>query len=283
MLNVLPRARRPLGVIGGLVSLGLLMLTGPALADDPLRAAVDDPGRSATFVARDGYRNPYETLRFFGVQPHHTVVEISPGGGWYTEILAPYLRESGQLYAAHFDPDSAVTYYQRSRKNFLDKLAGDPTRYDRVTVTAFAPPDLTDIAPAASADRVLTFRNVHNWYMRGKGEDTLNAAFAAFFRALKPGGVLGVVEHRLPADRPLADQDDSGYMREDVVIAAARAAGFQLEAQSNINANPLDTADHPAGVWSLPPSLRGGEDTAGHYLTIGESDRMTLRFVKPEN
>jgi len=252
-----------------------------ASEDPALRAAIAGAHRSPDFVARDDARHPYETLRFFGIRPDMTVVEIWPGGGWYTEILAPYLRARGKLYAAHFAADGGAPYFRELRADFLRKLAGAPTLYDRVEVTEFDPPRAVAIAPPDSADLVLTFRNVHNWTMRGGGEERTLAAFAAMYAALRPGGILGVVDHRLPAHRPLGDQEESGYLREDFVISVAQRAGFQLIAKSEINANPKDHADHPGGVWDLPPSLRGDAAKREQYLAIGESDRMTLKFIKP--
>lgn len=239
-------------------------------------AAIAAPHRSAANRARDPYRHPQETLRFFGLTPDMTVVEIFPGGGWYTEILAPVLRDHGTYYAAHYNPvtegtTKAVTAYKA-------KLATEPALYDRVQVTSFGKDHYDALAPAGSADMVLTFRNVHNWVMGGYGPQ----AFQAFFRVLKPGGVLGVVEHRLPESRPAADQETSGYIKQSEVIRLAEAAGFKLVASSEINANPKDTADHPGGVWSLPPSFRLGDQDRAKYAAIGESDRMTLKFVKPK-
>ncbi len=244
--------------------------------DSALTKAVKASERSSE---RDQYRNPVETLEFFGFKPSMTVVEIAPGGGWYSEILAPALKEQGTYYAAHFPADSSVGYYQRSLAGFKKKVAEDE-RFSKVKISEFAPLTHTDIAPAGTADMVLTFRNVHNWYM---GKDTKGAlsAFKSFYKALKPGGVLGVVEHRLPEEQADEMQKSSGYMKQSVVIALAEQAGFELEAKSDINANPLDTADHPKGVWTLPPSLRLGEQDAAKYKAIGESDRMTLKFKKP--
>lgn len=240
---------------------------------------LDNPARSAANKTRDGYRHPAETLEFFGVQPNMTVVEIWPGGGWYSEILAPYLKDNGTFYAAHFPTSETRQGYINSRQRFADRIASDDA-FSKVQLTEFAPLEQSAIAPAGSADVVLTFRNVHNWYMGGS-EEALAGAFATFYTALKPGGVLGVVDHRLPEDRPDEDMATSGYVKESLVIRYAEAAGFVLADDSDINANPNDTADHPRGVWTLPPSLRLGDEEREKYLAIGESDRFTLKFVKP--
>lgn len=246
---------------------------------EALQLAVDHQSRSPANVARDQYRNPVTTLDFFGVTPQSTVVEISPGGGWYTEILAPLLAAHGTLYAAHFPADSSSDYYKRTRTAFVEKLASDPI-YNRVKLTEFAPGNSKNIAPAGSADVVLTFRNLHNWYGQG-GDEGMVEIFKDFYAALKPGGVLGVVEHRLPAGKMTGEWTKSGYFPEQLTIELAKKAGFELEAKSDINANPKDTADHPGGVWSLPPVLRLKEQDKEKYLAIGESDRMTLKFRKP--
>ncbi len=244
--------------------------------DRRLEQVVGSTHRSAENKARDKYRHPVETLTFFGIEPDMTVVEISPGAGWYTEILAPYLKANGTYYAAGFDPASKVDYYRKSAAKFQQKLAQDPVNYERVKTTIFAPPAQTDIAPEGSADMVLTFRNVHNWLSAGSAD----AAFAAFHRALKPGGVLGVVEHRAEAEADPEAIAKSGYVREADVIALAEKAGFELVESSEINANPRDTKDHPKGVWTLPPTLRLGDEDREKYEAIGESDRMTLKFRK---
>ncbi len=261
----------------------VLCFTGAMLANNLVAAPLDEvltAEHRQDAAQRDQYRHPAETLEFFDVQPDMTVVEIWPGGGWYTDILAPYLRDQGKLYAAHFNPESDVEYFRKSRQKFEENLQAKPELFDQVAITTFDPPAMTDIAPAGSVDRVLTFRNVHNWYMRGGGDDRLGAAFSAFYKALKPGGILGVVDHRLAANRPLSDQDASGYMNEEYVIKVAEQAGFRLLDKSDINANPADTTLHPKGVWTLPPSLRLGEEKRDYYVSIGESDRMTLKFIK---
>lgn len=251
--------------------------------DKALSAAIQSTDRTPQFTHRDSYRHPLETLRFFEVSPSMTVVEIWPGSdGWYTEILAPYLREKGKLYVAQFNADSSSQYYRESRQAFLEKIQSKPALYDRLIVTDFNPPQYTDIAPDNSVDRVLTFRNVHNWYMRGGGDERIISAFEAFYRALKPGGILGVVDHRLARGRLIVDQEESGYMHEHYIIEMAKKAGFILLDKSEINANAKDTTLHPKGVWTLPPSLRQGEQDKDKYLAIGESDRMTLKFQKPK-
>jgi predicted methyltransferase len=246
-----------------------------------LRAAVGGAHRSAANRARDGARHPLETLRFLGLQPELTVIELAPGGGWYTEILAPVLRERGRLIAAHYARDSADEGRRRSRASFEAKLAYEPALYDRVQVgTLPRSTEFTDPPVDGRADMVLTFRNVHNWLEDGH----LDATLAACHRALKPGGVLGVEEHRAAPGTPLETMMKSGYVTEALMEERARAAGFTLAARSEVNANPRDTKDHPNGVWSLPPTLRGaGADQPAErarVLAIGESDRFTHRYVK---
>jgi predicted methyltransferase len=251
----------------------------PAAEDAALLAAIAGPQRSAANRARDAARHPYETLRFFGLAATQSVLELAPGGGWYTEILAPYLREQGQLLVAHYPRDSSDEGSRRSRSGFEAKLAAEPRLYDRVRVgTLPSGRSFTDLAlPAGGVDLVLTFRNAHNWLEEGRLDDLLAAGFAA----LRPGGVLGVVDHRAPAGTPLAQQQASGYLSEALLIEHARGAGFELAARSEINANPRDTHDHPHGVWSLPPTLRGGDTGRERFIAIGESDRFTHRYVKP--
>lgn len=243
-----------------------------------LEKAIAGNWRTPDYVKRDAWRHPGQTLAFFGIAPTQTVVEITPGGGWYTEILAPYLRESGTYVAAIVDPEKVEgrgrDYQQRSRDGLETKLKANPAQYDKTEVVAFDPKAPVFGKPG-SADLVLTFRNVHNWRSNNGAE----GMFKGFFDVLKSGGTLGVVEHRANADTPADDR--SGYVSEAQVIALAEAAGFKLAARSDLNANPRDTKDHPNGVWTLPPSNNHDAADKEKYAAIGESDRMTLKFVKP--
>lgn len=268
--------------ISTLVFSSLSMSTFAAATDDSaaLKAAIDHPIRSSANKARDEFRHPFETLSFFEVTPKSTVVEVSPGSGWYSEILAPLLQQQGQYYAAHQPADSTSEYAKKSLAAYQAKLAADPV-YSKVIVTGFAPVAGQKIAPDGSADVVVTFRNLHNWYMQ-KGDESLLNAYKSFYAALKPGGVLGVVEHRLPENKLSTKWQDSGYMPQSLAVKLAEQAGFVLEATSEVNANPRDTADHKNGVWALPPTLGNKETDKAKYLAIGESDRMTLKFRKPK-
>ncbi|MGZ8289527.1 MAG: class I SAM-dependent methyltransferase [Telluria sp.] len=248
---------------------------GAAHADDALKAAIAGKHRSAANAARDPARHPYETLTFFGIKPTMTVVELSPGGGWYTEILAPYLRDNGKLIGAGESPTSENAGARRYADNFTKKLASDNAVFGKVQRGLFEPPRAYNIAPANSADMVLTFRNLHNW--TGAGDAKVKEIFAKVHEVLKPGGVFGVVDHRLPASRAMGD---NGYVHEAYVIKMAESVGFKLAAKSEVNANPKDTADHAKGVWALPPTLANKDVDREKYLAIGESDRMTLKFVK---
>lgn len=235
--------------------------------------------RSAEHIARNQYRNPAETLAWFGIQKDMTVVEVSPGGrGWYTEILAPFLRDEGKLYAGSYNNESEVEYLRKNAKRYLDKLAANPDIYDKVVVLEFEPPKKSSLEPKGQADMVLTFRNIHNWVRNDSAEQT----FQAMYDVLKPGGVLGLVQHRGKPDMVGKDWAAKGYVAEAEVKRLAQAAGFKFVASSEINANPKDTKDHPKGVWTLPPVYRLKEQDKEKYAAIGESDRMTLKFVKPK-
>ena len=268
-----------------LTVLALCLLPMGSLASEPAAAiqrAVDGEHRSAENRARDKYRHPRETLEFFGLRPDMTVVEMWPGGGWYTEILAPIVAGEGQLYTAQYSPNPRAGYQRRYYGAFLTMLGSNPDIYRDVTVTTFYPPYQLEIAPRGSADMVLTFRNLHNW-IGDQRKDGISAslAFRAMYDALKPGGILGITDHRWPEGDNDADPFNSGYMKASEAIALAEAAGFKLAARSEVNANPLDTHDHEQGVWTLPPSLALGDKDREKYLEIGESDRFTLKFVKP--
>lgn len=259
--------------------LAAAVAAAPALAHDhdPLERAAAGAHRAEANAARDAYRNPVETLRFFGLAPGMTVVEVSPGGGWYTEILAPALRGEGKLVAAHFPADSTSEYMQRVRGEYLGKLGAAPEIYDQVDVIGYVFGAEDALGAPASADLVLSFRNVHGFHRAGNLEKFFTDAHAV----LKPGGTLGIVAHRAPEGADPEDGKQSGYLPQAWLVAQAEAAGFRLEAASEVNANPRDTADHPGGVWALPPTLRHGDEDREKYLAIGESDRMTLRFSRP--
>lgn len=249
--------------------------SAPAPAIDPaIAAAVASTSRTPANIARDKYRHPAETLTFFGVKGNQTIVELWPGGGWYTEILAPLIKSGGgRYYAAAALPNGL---------NGVDKLKkADEALYGNVAIAEFPHKTSEFRVPDGTADVVLTFRNVHNW--RFGGADNTANAFKQIFAMLKPDGVLGVVDHRLNENDDAAKEEKSGYLKESSVIAFAEAAGFKLAGKSEINANPADSKDYEKGVWTLPPVLREGDKDREKYLAIGESDRMTLKFVKPAN
>jgi predicted methyltransferase len=253
----------------------LALLAGCAATPTSTASASAVAASSFNGVRAGSCRHPSETLAFFGVRPAQTVIEITPSAGWYSELLAPYLRDAGTYVAASAlaAPDSGAGKRNATLKA---KFAADPTRYDRVQWQDFdgkAPV----LGAAGSADAVLTFRNVHNWVAGG----TADAYFQAFSAVLKPGGVLGVVDHRAKPGTDLDTMKKSGYLTEALVIDLATRAGFVLEARSEVNANAKDDTDHPNGVWTLPPVNRHDAADDAMYKAIGESDRMTLRFRKP--
>jgi predicted methyltransferase len=244
----------------------------PVSNDDALTKALSGPQRTDKERARDIYRHPRETLEFFNVKPTDRVVEIEPGGGWYLAILAPYLMQNGSYLAVPYVSGSEKSRAEEDedRSMLQKRLQGDAAVFGQATVGTLTQGHVV-------GDVVLTFRNLHNWVADGHLDDNLHA----FFEILKPGGVLGVVDHRAQPNTPLDAMIKSGYISEDFVIEHAKAAGFVLEASSPINNNPKDTKDYADGVWALPPTLRGGKTDRDRYLAIGESDRMTLRFRKP--
>lgn len=236
-----------------------------------LSEAINNEVRSGTNIARDVYRNPAKTLSFFRLRSDMTVIELSPGGGWYTEILAPYLKDSGKLIVAHFNPESGG-YYKRSREKFEEKIQASDV-YEKVTILNL---DSEVYSKSGEVDVVLTFRNLHNWI-----GPQIDVVLSNAYESLKPGGFLGVVEHRANPGVSLSEMKKSGYVTEEWAIATAEKQGFVLVERSDLNANPNDRKDHPAGVWTLPPSMAMKEIDREKYRAIGESDRMTLLFKKP--
>ncbi|HET7371088.1 MAG TPA: hypothetical protein VFK45_09655 [Gammaproteobacteria bacterium] len=286
----------------------LALIPGPASAQqyyqpDALSEVIQGPQRSVEHKLRDKYRHPHQTLKFFGLKPDMTVVELQPGGGWYTEILAPYLKGQGQLIAAAPPLDSESEFMRHMAKIYRQKLQDNPEAYGKVKVVSFAPPEQAELAPANSVDMVLTFRNAHDW----KAEGTLKSVFQAAYKALKPGGVFGVVAHRANPNTDAAEDAKKLHrLPEAYVINLAQDAGFKLAAVSRVNANPADP--RTMSIHLLPPSravARGVQPSFDNLLDksdaehademktfihglqpvfdhIGESDRMTLKFVKPE-
>jgi predicted methyltransferase len=254
------------GILAGLVA--------QAATDVALQSAVSSPARSPAAVARDKARHPIEELTFFGLKPSMTVVELWPGGGYWTDILGPYLAPHGRYYVAlnaPGDPDEDAGVAK-----FKAHLASDKERFGAIQITSLGAGH-DDIAPPGSADLVLTFRNVHNWMYDGYVDEALKACFTA----LKPGGILGVEEHRGDAHVTQDPKGENGYVRQDYMIALAKKAGFVLEASSEIDANPRDTKDYPKGVWTLPPSFAEGDKDRAKYAAIGEADNFVLKFRKP--
>jgi predicted methyltransferase len=250
--------------------------SGAAQPVDPaLAKAVADAHRNPKFVARDRFRHPAEELAFFGLKPNMTVVEIWPGGGYWTEILGPYLKSSGHYYAAvpvrgESQEEDKTTAEWRAR------VESQKDRYGTITVTGLGRGHY-EVAPPGSADLIVTFRNFHNWMDGGYADEALKGMYTA----LKPGGILGIEDHRGRDDQPQDPKAKSGYVRQDYTIERARKAGFELVGASEINANPTDTKDYPEGVWTLPPTLALGDKDREKYLAIGESDRYVLKFRKP--
>ncbi len=257
------------------VAFSVLLTAQWATAELAWQSALAGEHRTAESRERDAHRHPQETLAFFGIDEGMTVMEVSPGGGWYTEVLAPLLKDKGTLIAAHSSPNGG-SYARRSLGSFLRKLGENDEVYGSVQVVALQPPMAVSNVAANSVDLALTFRNVHSWLRADQAE----MMFSAIAETLKPGGVLGIVQHRGDNELSLAQMKSTAYVSEEKVIELAELAGLKLEGRSEINANPRDTKDHPRGVWTLPPSLAEGNKDRDRYLAIGESDRMTLRFVK---
>jgi predicted methyltransferase len=272
-------AHRTVLTFATLLALALGVYAPSSAADLTLDSAVGNPARSEKFVARDKARHPLEELAFFGVTPQSTVVEIWPGGGYWTEILAPFLHDHGGYYVAlQGKGGSEAVDAEADKLNALlrSKIEADMATYGKVTPTVFGVAQ-AEIAPPGSADFVLSFRNLHNWMKDGFAPE----AFAAFYQALKPGGVLGLEEHRGQRDTAQDPKAEDGYVRQDYAIALAEKAGFEFAGSSEINANLKDTANWPKGVWTLPPTLRLGDQDRAKYEAIGEADNFVLKFRKP--
>jgi predicted methyltransferase len=262
------------------VQLSLTLAVSPAsaagMADPALQVSIANPLRTAAFVQRDGVRHPEQELEFFGLSPGMTVVEVSPGGGYWTEILAPYLKANGKYYVA-VPPASDPEAPKPGKDRFREKLAAHPDVYGKIVLTELGL-DHYSVAPSGSADLILTFRNLHNWM----GDGYAPAALAGFYRALKPGGILGIEDHRGRNDVPQDPKADDGYVRQDYAVALAKKAGFEFVGASEINANARDTKNWPKGVWTLPPTLAMKDQDREKYLAIGEADNFVLKFRKPK-
>lgn len=260
-----------------LVSVMMLASIAPLLAggDAKLKKVIAGDHRDEKNAARDTYRNPYETLKFFGIKDNMTVMEVWSGGGWYTEILAPYLKDNGKLISTSYDRNKETQrpWMVGVNKQFDEKFLSKPELYGKLDPVPLVLPEPGDYVPAGSVDMILDFRNAHNW-MRWGGD----AMVASWAKALKKGGVVGIVDHRKPDDKEYSERD--GYIHEKQLVALMEKHGFKLDARSDINANAKDETVHPSGVWSLPPTLAGGEKDRDKYLAIGESNRLTMRFVK---
>ena len=250
--------------------LNAILFLIPYSSSHSLEDAIKSKDRSSKNVMRDRYRNPYETLSFFEIEQNMKVVELSPGGGWYTEILANYIHSPGEIIAAHFDKNSNRDFYVRMRKNFENKVNENPL-YKNVSVVDLS----SKLAEPGTVDAVLTFRNLHNWI-----GPQIDLIFSNAHKALKKGGILGVVEHRANPGTSLEEMKRTGYVTEEYAIKIAEKHGFALISKSEINSNPKDTKDYVRGVWTLPPVLRLKEKDKQKYLDIGESDRMTILFKK---
>ena len=261
----------------GLILIGLLSFAQVNAADDAaLRAAVAAEHRSSDNKARDTFRHPLETLSFFGIKDNMTVLEILPGRGWYTEILAPYLQDNGKLTVASFGSNNSNNYLRGIHARYEEMLKANEDVYGDIDIVVFEDNGYLGAVAGESQDMVFTFRNTHNWIRYGG----IEAIYQAFHRVLKPGGVLGVVQHRAPSGSDAIQTAEKGYVPESYLIRLLEDIGFKLVAKSEINANPKDSKDYKEGVWSLPPSYREKGNNREKYTAIGESDRMTLRFVK---
>jgi predicted methyltransferase len=267
---------KPATLFATLAVLAWMLPSLPAgAADEALRAAIAGPQRTTAHAKRDTVRHPQEELEFFGLRPDMTVVEISPGGGYWTEILAPYLKATGTYYVAVAPPNDPEAV-PAAKDKYRQMLAADKANYGKVQITELGKDHYT-VAPDGSADLIVTFRNLHNWVGDGYAEQALQG----FYRALKPGGILGIEDHRARTDKPQDPKAEDGYVRQDYAIDLAKKAGFEFVGSSEIDANPRDTKDYPEGVWTLPPTLTLKDKDREKYLAIGEADNFVLKFRKP--
>ncbi len=264
-----------IGTMRKLAILTLIFSTSPATFADSLRDIVQGDHRQEKNVLRDVYRNPHETLSFFGIRENMTVLESWPGGGWYTEILAPYLKDKGSLIAATYDrnPSTQKKWQASTNKGYDERYVADKETYGDITVVSFAPETGADLATPGSVDMVLDFRNAHNWL-----QSAPDAVPAAWYKALKKGGIVGIVDHRLGHDQTYNPK--TGYVHVEQIIDLMQKHGFKFVEKSSVNRNARDTRDHPRGVWTLPPTLAMKDEKKNKYLAIGESDRMVLKFKK---
>lgn len=275
-------------IITSILTACCLLAATTVVQAEPWRARLtelaEDPARGAANLHRNQYRNPVETLLFFGIEPQMSVLELWPVRGWYTEILAPFVKDQGQLTIATFRQDlgnradAKMQFWARLSSRLEQRIDEQSEHFGPVRRIVLDPPQLLPKPADAQFDMVLSFRNVHIWNQ----QEHLLATLEQLYRVLKPGGILGMVEHRAAKVTELTSVASEGYTDEAYLIAVAERVGFQLVASSEINANPRDTKDHPKGVYTLPPTLALGLERRDYYLSIGESDRMTLKFIKPE-
>lgn len=270
-----------------LVLSGAMFSTSANAGMDPatksaLSGSINGEHRTAEDKARDQYRKPKEVLEFLGFKSDMTVVEIWPGGGWYSKILAPALQKDGKYYAATTGLNPPYGYQRRGLSAMLSTFGETPDLFRDAVITEFLEPYSLDIAPKGSADMILTFRNVHNLFAEGYGDGKyVDLVFQVMYDTLKPGGVLGIVDHRWPDPATEDPKAANGYLSVERALKHAKAAGFELAGQSDLLANAKDTHDHPEGVWTLPPSLALGDKDKEKYLEMGESDRFLLKLIKP--
>ena len=262
------------------IKIFLFSILASSLLSQSLDSVIKSENRTLSYKERDKYRNPKETLTFFKLKADMKVIELQPSGGnspggWYTEILAPFLKERGLLIAAHFNPKEAE--WRAKMRQTFEKRIKENKDFMKIKMSVLSMPPI-QLAEDNSVDMVVTFRNLHNWQKSGY----LKEVFEVSYDALKPGGIFGVVEHRAPENFSINQMNKSGYVTESLAIDLAEKVGFVLEEKSEINANPLDSKDHPNGVWNLLPTLKlNNNQKKSEYIKIGESDRMTLRFIKP--